>query len=68
MKFGIRNAITNASVAALTPNTWVIEMSRASPSTREIIVMLLNENTPRSKLGWRVMPPASGIGDRGPQD
>ena len=51
MKFGMRNAMTKASVAALAPKTWLIAMSRARPSTREIMVIALNENTPRSRLG-----------------
>ncbi len=51
MKFGIRNAMTKASVAALAPKTWLIAMSRAKPSTREIMVIALNENTPRRRLG-----------------
>ncbi|MES2404692.1 MAG: hypothetical protein V4567_10225 [Pseudomonadota bacterium] len=55
-------------MAALTPNTWVMEMSRANPSSREIMVMLLNESTPRSRLGWRFMRRTSATADRSSQD
>ena len=51
MKLGMRKAMTKASVAALAPNTWLIEMSRIRPRTRETIVMLLNDSSPRSMLG-----------------
>ena len=51
MKLGMRKAMTKASVAADAPNTWLIATSRASPSTRETMVMLLNESSPRSMLG-----------------
>ena len=56
MKLGMRNATQNASVAPLAPNAALIDMSRTRPSTRETIVMLLNESSPRSMLGdfmWR---------------
>ena len=51
MKLGMRNATQNASVAPLAPNAALIDMSRTRPSTREIIVMLLKESSPRSMLG-----------------
>ncbi len=72
MKLGMRNATQNASVAALAPNTVLIDMSRASPSTREIIVMLLNESSPRNMLGDFMRGPvpsrsrAGGMGSRQP--
>src|SRR5699024_8494467 len=57
MKLGMRNATQNASVAADAPNVVLMAMSRARPSTREIIVIELNDSSPRNKLGvftaWR---------------
>jgi hypothetical protein len=51
MKLGMRKATQKASVAALAPKAALIAMSRTSPSTREIIVMLLKESSPRNMLG-----------------
>src|SRR5574337_843713 len=67
MKLGMRNATQNASVAPVAPNTMLIDMSRTSPSTRETIVMLLNESSPRIMLGdfiWGGLPwrPVIGAG------
>src|SRR5690625_3366122 len=57
MKLGMRNATQKASVAADAPNAVLMAMSRARPSTREIIVIDLNDSSPRNKLGvftaWR---------------
>jgi hypothetical protein len=57
MKLGMRKATQKASVATLAPNTWLIEISRSSPSTRETMVMLLNESSPRSRLGGFMLVP-----------
>ncbi|GAA0241242.1 hypothetical protein GCM10009126_03610 [Rhodanobacter caeni] len=56
----MRNATQNASVAPLAPKAALIDMSRTSPSTREIIVMLLNESSPRNMLGdfMRLLSPS----------
>jgi hypothetical protein len=51
MKFGMRNATQNASVAALAPNEALIAMSRTRPRTRETMVMPLKDSTPRRRLG-----------------
>ena len=51
MKLGMRKATQNASVAAFAPNTALMDISRTRPSTREIMVMLLNDSSPRNMLG-----------------
>lgn len=45
-KFGIRNATQNASVTALAPKVVEIAWSRIRPSTRDTMVILLNESSP----------------------
>jgi hypothetical protein len=47
----MRKATQNASVAAFAPKTLLITMSRSSPNTRLIMVMLLKEATERSMDG-----------------
>ncbi|MCY1247599.1 hypothetical protein D9M72_609470 [compost metagenome] len=50
-KLGTRKATQKASVTALVPNVVVTARSRTSPSTREIMVMLLKDSSPRNILG-----------------
>ncbi|GLQ97396.1 hypothetical protein GCM10007863_18160 [Dyella mobilis] len=57
----MRNATQNASVATLAPNTWLIEMSRNRPSTRDTMVMLLNDSSPRNMLGGFIVGVVSWI-------
>src|SRR5690242_12016141 len=64
MKLGMRKAITKASVAAVAPNTWLMAMSRASPSTRETMVIELKDSSPRSMEG-RFMGTGLGTRDSG---
>ena len=55
---GILKATQNASVTALVPNVVVITWSRTSPSTRETMVMLLNDSRPRNIFGELTQRPS----------
>ena len=57
MKLGMRKATQKASVIALAPNVAWMAWSRTSPSTRDTIVMPLNDITPRNILAAISKPP-----------
>ncbi len=57
-KLGMRKATQNASVTALAPKVVEIAWSRIRPSTREIMVILLNESRPLNMPGLLTLHPS----------